>query len=126
MLAIIEKEMEKTFNNTMNAEETHFTEADFRFKEEESKVQPEAKGNYNFLQNYIQAKPEPAVNPTQNPTGTVNPTYNPPPVPNVNANIPPPTNVSPPQSANNIPPTNYTAQYVPPIPQQTPVIPPIK
>lgn len=91
-------------------------------------MQPEAKGNYNFLQNYIEVKPEPVVNPAQNIAANVNPTaYNPPTVPNVNINIPPPMNVSPPQSINNIPPaTNYTAQYVPPIPQHTPIIPPVK
>jgi hypothetical protein len=60
MISRIEKEREKNFENAQPTEETHFNEADFRFNEDESKPpQPEAKGNYNFLSNYIEAKKEP-------------------------------------------------------------------
>jgi hypothetical protein len=43
-------------------EEGQFTDADFRFKEEEAKNQPESKGNYSFLANYIEVKPDPTAN----------------------------------------------------------------
>jgi hypothetical protein len=36
--------------------EVNFTEADFKFNEDENKPLPETKGNYNFLNNYIEIK----------------------------------------------------------------------
>jgi hypothetical protein len=33
-----------------------FTEADFKFNDEENKPLPDTKGNYNFLNNYIEVK----------------------------------------------------------------------
>ena len=57
MITRIQKQREKHFDNTpMGINEATFTEADFKFNEEENKPLPETKGNYNFLNNYIEVK----------------------------------------------------------------------
>jgi hypothetical protein len=86
MISIVEKEREKTFGNSIAIEEAAFTEADFKFKEEE-KPQTEVKGNYNFLANYIENKPEAAntnISPQSHSTLAQN----------ITTNIPPPNNNS--------------------------------
>jgi hypothetical protein len=72
MINIIEKDREKTFNNNIAVEEANFTEADFKFKEEEQKPQAEVKGNYNFLANYIENKPDPNANSNVSPQSAAN------------------------------------------------------
>jgi hypothetical protein len=39
-------------------DEQTFTEADFKFSGEENKPKPEIKGNYSFLNNYMEVKKE--------------------------------------------------------------------
>ena len=113
MISIIEKEREKSFGNSIAAEEAAFTEADFKFKEEE-KPQAEVKGNYSFLANYIENKPD----------NTANSNISPQSQPNAAQNIP--TNISPANNSNQLPPTlhfplsanqdfSFGAAYTPPV-----------
>lgn len=73
MISKIEKDREKNFDNTMTNQEIAFTEADFKFVEEETKAQTE-KGNYNFLTSYLENKQASTlpVSPTTTPNNPVN------------------------------------------------------
>lgn len=127
MIARVQKEREKTFDNSISAEEVEFTEADYKFKEEEVKNVAETKGNYSFLANYIEVKRE-AANPIQAPSLQVKQDLS----FNIPTNIPrsteasnQPFNIVSQQLPSNIKPqpklqapTNSIPSYIPPEVQQ--------